>query len=270
MKAPGSSPVTFSKPRLGAPWKLNGVLVTTSDELLASRKADPLPAHGTSHTGHAQRQLGERQRASEAGEANLAGVRVANDRREEVRPVARVLSGSMVDGQGSLIPDLSALPVGTSSVRLCEGRRAWSVPGPAGSPLPEAAFSGGPLSGSENRASLYHETNDIYEMVLDLLRNLDDGRDPGSTRLNTSSHADLPPTSFVTKGFDPLRDVGRAYACKLAAARNDIAYVHNPNLTHGFPQFTRHSEACHEVTLQLADLIKYKLLAASPTMAGAV
>jgi acetyl esterase len=136
--------------------------------------------------------------------------------------------------------------------------------------FPEAAFPGDTLSGSENRTGLYLETNGIYEMVRNLVKNSDDGRQPYITPLNASSHADLPPTILVTNGFDPLRDVGHAYARKLAAAGNDIAYVHNPDLTHGFPQFTRYSKACHDATMQLADLIKQKLLAPSPAMAAAV
>jgi acetyl esterase/lipase len=64
---------------------------------------------------------------------------------------------------------------------------------------------------------------------------------------------------LVTNGFDPLRDVGHAYAQKLAAAGNDLTYIHNPDLTHGFPQFTRSSAACHQATLELADLIKTKI-----------
>jgi acetyl esterase len=79
------------------------------------------------------------------------------------------------------------------------------------------------------------------------------------TPLNAESHADLPPAILVTNGFDPLRDVGHAYAQKLAAAGNDLAYMHNPDLTHGFPQFTRWSAACYQATLDLADLIKSKI-----------
>ena len=86
----------------------------------------------------------------------------------------------------------------------------------------------------------------------------DDVRHPYITPLNAESHAGLPPAILVTNGFDPLRDVGHAYARKLAAAGNDLTYVHNPNLTHGFPQFTRSSAACHQATLELADLIKTK------------
>jgi acetyl esterase len=136
--------------------------------------------------------------------------------------------------------------------------------------FPEAAFPGDTLSGSENRTGLYLETNGIYEMVRNLVKNSDDGRQPYITPLNASSHANLPPAILVTNGFDPLRDVGHAYARKLAAAGNEITYVHNPDLTHGFPQFTRWSKACRAATMELADLIKERLLAPSPAMAAAV
>ncbi|MET7398811.1 alpha/beta hydrolase [Dactylosporangium sp. NPDC005572] len=125
--------------------------------------------------------------------------------------------------------------------------------------FPEAAFPGDTLAGSENRTGLYLETNGIYEMVRNLLKNTDDGRDPYVTPMYAPSHANLPPTILVTNGFDPLRDVGHAYARKLAAAGNNLTYVHNPDLTHGFPQFTRYSAACHRATEELADLINARI-----------
>lgn len=125
--------------------------------------------------------------------------------------------------------------------------------------FPEAAFPGDTLSGSENRTGLYLETNGIYAMVRNYLKNSDDGRHPYITPMNAESHANLPPAILVTNGFDPLRDVGHAYAQKLAAAGNDLTYVHNPDLTHGFPQFTRYSAACHQATIELADLIKTRI-----------
>jgi acetyl esterase len=79
------------------------------------------------------------------------------------------------------------------------------------------------------------------------------------THLNAESHANLPPAILVTNGFGPLRDVGHAHAQKLAAAGNDLTYVHNPDLTHGFPQFTRYSAACDQATTELADLIKARI-----------
>jgi acetyl esterase/lipase len=121
--------------------------------------------------------------------------------------------------------------------------------------FPEAAFPADTLAASENRSGLYLESHGIFEMVRNLVRNTDDVRHPYITPLNAESHADLPPAILVTNGFDPLRDVGHAYAQNLAAAGNDLTYVHNPDLTHGFPQLTRSSAACHRATLELADLI---------------
>ncbi len=124
---------------------------------------------------------------------------------------------------------------------------------------PEAAFPADTVAASENRSGLYLESNGIFEMVRNLVKNTDDVRHPYLTPMNAESHADLPPAILVTNGFDPLRDVGHAYAQQLAAAGNDITYVHNPDLTHGFIQFTRWSHACHTATIELAELIKARI-----------
>ena len=71
-------------------------------------------------------------------------------------------------------------------------------------------------------------------MVRNLVKNTDDVRHPYLTPLNAGCYVGLPPAILVTNGFDPLRDVGHAYARKLAAAGNDLTHIHNPNLTHGF------------------------------------
>jgi acetyl esterase len=73
------------------------------------------------------------------------------------------------------------------------------------------------------------ESNGIFEMVRNLVTNTDDVRHPYLTPLNAGSHAGLPPAILVTNGFDPLRDVGHANARKLAAAGNDLTYIHNPD-----------------------------------------
>jgi acetyl esterase len=125
--------------------------------------------------------------------------------------------------------------------------------------FPEAAFPADTDAASENRSGLYLESNGIFEMVRNLVKNTDDVRHPYITPMNAESHANLAPAILVTNGFDPLRDVGHAYAQKLAQAGNDLIYVHNPDLTHGFPQFTRSSTACHQATVELADLIKAKI-----------
>jgi acetyl esterase len=87
--------------------------------------------------------------------------------------------------------------------------------------FPEAAFPADTLAASENRSGLYLESNGIFQMVRNLVKNTDDVRHPYLTPLNAESHAGLPPAILVTNGFDPLRDVGHAYARKLAAAGNE-------------------------------------------------
>ena len=56
-----------------------------------------------------------------------------------------------------------------------------------------------------------------------------------------------------------LRDVGHAYACKLAVSGNDLIYVHYPDLPHGIIQMTMHSQACLLATEEIAALLGRKL-----------
>jgi acetyl esterase len=46
--------------------------------------------------------------------------------------------------------------------------------------FPEAAFPAGTLAASENRSGLYLESNGIFEMVRNLVKNTDDVRHPTS------------------------------------------------------------------------------------------
>ena len=52
--------------------------------------------------------------------------------------------------------------------------------------------------------------------------------------LHAESHTGLPPAYICTAGFDPLRDQGKAYADKLAAAGVDVVYENYDNMLHGF------------------------------------
>ena len=123
----------------------------------------------------------------------------------------------------------------------------------------ETAFPAETPAASENRTGLYLESNGIFAFVRNLVRNGDDVRHPYITPMNAERHDELAPAIVVTNGFDPLRDVGHAYAKKLAAAGNHLTYIHHPDLIHGFPQFTRSSQAAHRATMELADLIRQKI-----------
>ena len=58
--------------------------------------------------------------------------------------------------------------------------------------------------------------------------------DPRLSPLNAPTLAGLPPTYFVTAGFDPLRDEGVAYAEKLKAAGVKVTHIDYPTMIHGF------------------------------------
>jgi acetyl esterase len=65
------------------------------------------------------------------------------------------------------------------------------------------------------------------------LRSPVDERSPYTAVLR-ADHANLPPATVVTAGFDPLRDEGAAYAESLAGAGTPVEHRHYPAMPHGF------------------------------------
>ena len=116
-------------------------------------------------------------------------------------------------------------------------------------------------AGVENRSGGYVDTAGVLLFVWSLVPEGTDYSQPYITPLNAKSFAGLPPALLVTCGFDMLRDVGHAYARALAAAGNDITYVHYPDLPHGVIQMTMHSRACLAATLEIAALLGERLAA---------
>ena len=120
---------------------------------------------------------------------------------------------------------------------------------------PEARMPFDTPAGVENRSGGYVDTAGVLQFIWCLLKQGEDYTKPYITPMNAPSHADLPPALLVTCGFDMLRDVGHEYARKLAAAGNDLTFVHHPDLPHGFIQMTTHSKRCLEATRELARLL---------------
>lgn len=65
-----------------------------------------------------------------------------------------------------------------------------------------------------------------------------DLRDPLLSPLFAQDLAGLPPALVVTAGFDPLRDEGKAYADRLAAAGVAVEHVDYADMIHGFITMT--------------------------------
>ena len=120
---------------------------------------------------------------------------------------------------------------------------------------PEAKMPFETKAGVENVSGGYVDTAGVLLFVWCLVPQGVDYSQPYITPLNAKDFSNLPRTLLVTCGFDMLRDVGHSYAQKLAAAGNEITYVHYPDLPHGIIQMTMHSKACLEATEEISRLL---------------
>jgi len=106
-----------------------------------------------------------------------------------------------------------------------------------------------------------HEAYDGYFLTSEMLQWFDDlyfddpllGNNPYASPLVASSHADLPPATVVTAGFDPLQDEGEAYADALADDGVAVERHHYDDMIHPFfdqlqePEWERAREAVADV-----------------------
>ncbi|WP_435063800.1 alpha/beta hydrolase [Halobaculum sp. EA56] len=85
----------------------------------------------------------------------------------------------------------------------------------------------------ENGEGYYLERGDIDYFGDHYWRSDLERANPYACPLTACSHADLPPATVVTCGFDPLRDEGVAYAEALADDGVPVDHLHYPSLIHG-------------------------------------
>ena len=70
------------------------------------------------------------------------------------------------------------------------------------------------------------------------LTNPEDGERPDTSPLRAEDHSNLPSTTILTCGFDPLCEEGVAYADRLSAAGVPVEHAHYPRMAHGFLSLT--------------------------------
>lgn len=84
-------------------------------------------------------------------------------------------------------------------------------------------------------------------------------RDPRASPMRAASLAGLPPALVVTAGFDPLRDEGRAYAERLAAAGVAVEHRCFDGAIHGFLSFAGVLDVGREALALVADRLRRAL-----------
>jgi acetyl esterase len=91
------------------------------------------------------------------------------------------------------------------------------------------------------------------------LRSPLDGANPYASPLRAPSLSGLPPATVLTCGFDVLRDEGRAYADRLAAAGVPVTRLDRDDQIHGFLSFAHHVDAAGAAVADLADSVAASL-----------
>jgi len=86
-----------------------------------------------------------------------------------------------------------------------------------------------------------------------------DGADPYASPLRATDLRGLPPAVIVTAQFDPLRDEGRAYARRLAAAGVAVDHRDYQGAAHGFLSMAGEVDCARDAVAELADLIHERL-----------
>jgi len=79
---------------------------------------------------------------------------------------------------------------------------------------------------------------------------------PLASPLLADSHRDLPPAHIITAGYDPLRDEGKAYADKLAAAGVPVSHTCYTDMFHAFLNFGKALPQAQDAIREIGQVLK--------------
>lgn len=133
-----------------------------------------------------------------------------------------------------------------------------------GGPVPKAQLLYYPFTdGDTARYESYHTFGEGFGLDQDFIsratrafmRSPEDLQHRWLTLVDSVDFARQPPSVVATAGFDPIRDQGRRYAEKLAAAGVPVDYRHYPSLNHGFLEASATIDDARKACFETARLI---------------
>lgn len=121
-----------------------------------------------------------------------------------------------------------------------------------------------PSTGYEEVPDSMHENAEGYFLTVQQMNwfrdqyfsNKEELQDPYGSPVLYSDHKGLPPTLIMTAQYDPLRDVGKAYAEKLKENDVDVTYKNYERLIHGFANFHTLVDQAEEALGEAANHLK--------------
>lgn len=151
------------------------------------------------------------------------------------------------DGTGSLPPHTDDIAVAGTSAggNLATGLARYSVEHSHLPVVSRQLLCYPMIEPGQNHVS-YRENDDAPFLVPGdvawfwehYLRHDVDEANPYAVPTHAPNYANLPPTTIVTAGHDPLRDEAISYTDRLDAAGVEVAHLHYPSLCHGFLSLT--------------------------------
>ncbi|ASK63384.1 alpha/beta hydrolase [Virgibacillus phasianinus] len=117
---------------------------------------------------------------------------------------------------------------------------------------PSTGYDKAPNSMRENAEGYLLTVNQMNWFRDQYFSSEEELQNPYASPLLYSNHENLPPTLIMTAQYDPLRDVGKAYAEKLEENGIDVYYRNYEGLIHGFANFHKLVDKANEALLEAA------------------